>query len=265
MGDAKRLGTVGRVVHILRVLAEADRDVTIAGIADLLDLPRPTVHRLLSLLAAHGMVAHDTSTRRYGIGPEFFRVAALVAGRQRIAAVAWPIMQRLVAETDETSLLSIYRTHDRRMAFVAQVRAAHALGYMVEMQQPLSLVWGASGRVMLAFLPKPERLAILHAASDERAPTTGEHLPRLIKMLEELDQICADGYGCSLSQRIPHAYSVAAPVLVNSGEVVGSLSVTLPEMRLDDDTEGRVAPRVVHAARELSELLGLRPVADTEE
>jgi DNA-binding IclR family transcriptional regulator len=232
--------------------------MSVAAIADELNLPRATTHRFLTVLRGCGMVAHDDDTRRYVPGREFFRLGALLARKHRIESLAKPIMQQVVAETGETCLLSVYRPHDQRMMFVAQERAAHALGYTIEMNRPLTVIWGASGRAILAFLPEQEIESILKRERGERAPTTGQTLPPTRELRAELAAIREKGYSVSLSQRIPHAYSVAAPVLAGWDNVVGALSITVPEMRVEEDSEERFVPSVARATEELSTLLGHR-------
>jgi DNA-binding IclR family transcriptional regulator len=258
--DARNLGTIARVVELLRVLAEGPDEMSIAGIADSLHLPRATTHRLLTLLREQGMVEHDSDSRRYRVGSEFFRVAALVSSKLSIESLARPIMRQLVAETDETSLLAVYRPHDHRMTFAASERADHALGYTIEMQRPLSIIWGASGRTILAALPDEQVDVVLKVSGGELSPATNAPRPDARTLKAELEEIRRSGYATSLSQRIPHAYSVAAAFRNASGEAAGSISVTLPEMRRTDDTERRLIGPVVQAANQIANLLGYRGV-----
>lgn len=253
--DARGLGTTARVVGLLRVLAEGPDEISVAGVAKALQLPRATTHRLLTLLKEQGMVNHDSDSRRYRVGPEFFRMASLVSSRISVEALAHPAMRRLVAETGETALLSLYRPHDHLMTFAASERADHALGYTVEMQRPLNITWGASGRVILAALPDDQVDVVLKVAGQEASPTTGEVLSAKV-VKQDLARIRASGYACSLSQRIPHAYSVAAAFRTAVGDPAGSIAVTLPEMRREPDIEERLVGPVTAAADDISRLLG---------
>ena len=74
-------GTVARTVRVMRALAEAGEPLTVAELGRRLGLPRPTVHRLLGLLAAEGIVASDGGGR-YEVGREYRRLAALVGARR---------------------------------------------------------------------------------------------------------------------------------------------------------------------------------------
>jgi DNA-binding IclR family transcriptional regulator len=253
--DARALGTTARVVEVLRVLAEGPDEISVAGVASALQLPRATAHRLLTLLKEQGMVDHDPDSRRYSVGPEFFRMASLVSSRISVEALAHPVMKRLVGESGETTLLALYRPHDHLMTFAASERADHALGYTVEMQRPLNIIWGASGRAILAALPDDRVDIVLKVVGEEASPMTGEVLSAG-EVKEDLARIRERGYACSLSQRIPHAYSVAAAFRTASGDPAGSIAVTLPEMRREPDTEERLVGPVTSAAHDIGRLLG---------
>jgi DNA-binding IclR family transcriptional regulator len=54
MSDA--LGTVARTLSVLRIVAEAKTSVGVKDVADALQLPMSTSHRLLDLLLGAGFV-----------------------------------------------------------------------------------------------------------------------------------------------------------------------------------------------------------------
>jgi DNA-binding IclR family transcriptional regulator len=248
--------TTDRLLELLRVLVEGERGLTAAEIAKRLSLARATTHRFLQVLQRHGMAEYLEDTRRYVPGGEFVRLAALVSARDDLAAHARPVMVALAAETGEEAVLAIYRPHDRRVVWTAREAGARTLGYTIDMHRPVTPVWGASGRAILAHVPADERRAILRRDRDERSPTFGEMPPKAAEMERELTEIRRRGYAVSLSQRIPHAFSLAAPVLGSRGEIRAALSVSIPEMRVDDRTELELGPVVAREAERLSSRLG---------
>jgi IclR family acetate operon transcriptional repressor len=60
----------------------------------------------------------------------------------------------------------------------------------------------------------------------------------------------------SLSERTPGIRTVAAPVFDFSGQVVGCLSLSGPEMRMPPERMEQLGERVVPAAWSVSQLLG---------
>src|SRR5271156_5948753 len=109
-------GTVARAVLLLARVA-AEGTTTIKSLSQALSLAPSTVHRLLDLLASQGMIEHDVKHRRYSIGPEFYRVSALVVTRYDLVTLALPILREVVSEADESCVLGLYWPAQRRMSF----------------------------------------------------------------------------------------------------------------------------------------------------
>jgi DNA-binding IclR family transcriptional regulator len=250
------LGTVARAIQILRSLAEAEEDVTIAGLAEQVDLPRPTVHRLLQLLREQGMAAVDPDTRRYRTGTEFYRLAALVMRQKTINDIARPIMERVVAECSESCLLGLYLPADHKMAFAEQVESPHALRFSIPLNVPLPLEWGCSGRVILAHLPEPDIDAVI--AASRPSPVTGRNLPSAKRFKQELAQIREQGYDVTLGEKIPDSRGIGAPVMAAGNRVVGSLNLTIPASRFEQLDRGALIALICTHAQELSVALGHR-------
>lgn len=251
-------GTVARLVGVLRHLAETGGEVTVKGLAQSAGLPPSTAHRLLGLLARVGMVEVDAARHRYRPGLEYYRLSALIMGRMDIGELARPIMDAVVAECGETCVLGLYLPADRRMMFVARADSAHPLRYPLELHRPLSVAWGATGRAILAFLPAVEIEAVL--AMGEPAPATGAAPPAPAAMRRLLADIRAAGVAVSHGEKIPGAVGIAAPVTSAGGRTVGSLSVTIPELRFRKEAEPRLVALVRGRAAELSRALGATPV-----
>jgi DNA-binding IclR family transcriptional regulator len=246
-------GPVNRAVSILRAIAEASEDLTLSQVAEIVGLPRPSTHRQLGVLRDEGLVEHSRETRRYRPGTEFYRLAALVVGNHHVVDLAIPFMKELVEDTQESSLLGLYQPEGPHMIYAAQIPSKHALGYRIELNTPSSLVWGATGRAILAFLPEPEAEKAVRAA--QPSPADGRPLaPR--QLAKDLASIRRRGYARTRGHKIPGAHSIAAPVLGSSRRVVGSLSITIPEVRFEPAAESELAQRVMARARELSQLLG---------
>ena len=51
-------------------LADTEGGARLGDLSDRLDLPVPTVHRLLRALIAEGFALQDLGSRRYELGPE---------------------------------------------------------------------------------------------------------------------------------------------------------------------------------------------------
>ena len=249
-------GTIERVVQILRSFAESEGDLTVSGLARELGLPRSTVHRFLQILREQGMVEWEPGRRRYRAGLEFYRLGALIVDKVAVGDIARPVMQEVVAACDESCLLALYLPADGKMMFAEKVDPAQSLRYRLPMNRPAPLEWGASGRSILAFLPPAEIEQIL--ANADSSPATGKP-PSRETLLRELEQIRARGYDLTRGQKIPGAVGLGVPVFEPGGRVTGSLCLTIPEVRFEEDMEEELSKLLVSYARALSSALGARP------
>jgi len=167
-------GTVKRVVEVLRFFAERG-EATLKEMSIALGLAPSTCHRLIELLGREGLIEQDSTHRRYRVGVEMFRISAQVQSRNDIRSIAVPFLRELAAACDETCVLSIYLPVEGKIFFAERADSSRALRYQVAMNVPVSVLWGASGRSILAFLD-PATVDRIYRA-EGRAPGSGEALP----------------------------------------------------------------------------------------
>jgi len=249
------IGTVARSIEMLRYFAEHN-DTSIKSLSENLGLAPSTCHRLLDLLMREGIVEQDKATRRYRIGPEFFRIAFLVHSHSNVRDIARPHLQRIVERCDETAVLCLYIRATRKLIFAERVDSSHLLRYQLPMNVPMSVLWGASGRSVLAFLPEEEVEAIY--ASEGAAPASGDPLPDLATLKASLSEIRRRGYATSSGEKIAGAVGVNAPLFGADGKVIGSIGVTVPATRISPEEAVGLAPMICQVAVELSLSLGAR-------
>jgi DNA-binding IclR family transcriptional regulator len=244
-------GTVKRVVQLLRALVDTDAASTITALADQLQLPRSTVHRLLGLLREEGLVVTDPDTKRYDVGPEFLRIAGRIAGRTTLLEIARPIMERVVEETGEKCVLSLHLPEQRKMMLAAEVRSASPLTYETTLFRPMSLVWSVAGRAILAWLPEDEIVATVE--SDPTSPS-GERAV-LTDTVRGLAEIREKGFAELRAFTLEGAHGVAAPIFGPGRVPVGSLVIVVPAVRTSDRT-AEIGPLLVQHAAEVSRRIG---------
>lgn len=247
------LGTVQRVVEILRYFA-LHGDAALKELSTAIALSPSTCHRLLDLLAREGFIEQDTARRRYRLGRDLYRISALIQSKQDICRIALPFLREVVTACDETCVFSLYLPADHKIYFAEKVDSSMMLRYQLKMNTPLSVLWGASGRVILAHLKKEDVDRIY--AMEGNAPASGEKLPTRRELDGELAQIRSRGYDISYGQKVVDAVGIGAPVFGADRKVVGSICVTVPEARLAARDRPRLAEIVRMAAGKLSNVLG---------
>jgi DNA-binding IclR family transcriptional regulator len=247
-------GPIAKTVELLALFAGGPAEgMGVRAIARELSLPVSSVHRLLGVLMGKGMVTQSATTREYSIGTEFYRISAQVVQGTKLPSLARPVLERLASEFNETALLGLYLDSEGQMMFAQRVDGTQALQYQIAMLTPLSLVWGASGKSILAYLDDSRVKAIKRSAG--RAPGSGTTAPTSKELLAQLAAIRQDGYVVTESEKLPGARGVAAPVFGPDG-VEGCICVTSPADRLQPGDVNRLVQRVVQEADYLSLLNG---------
>lgn len=247
------LGTVSRTIEMLRYIAEHS-DIAIRDLSQDLGLAPSTCHRLLELLQREGMVEHDKARRRYRTGPEFFRIAAQVHTRYDVRNLALPYLRKVVESCNETCVLSLYDAASRKLFLMEKVDSTHALRYQLPMNTPITLMWGSSGRSVLAYLPSEVVDQIYQ--EERKSPATGVLRPAR----DELDVILSDirerGVATSAGQRIAEAVGVFSPVFRADNRVIGSFGVTIPNTRIEAADMDGLCDLIRRTSSELSRSLG---------
>jgi DNA-binding IclR family transcriptional regulator len=249
-------GTVERVLKLLAILADAAGSVSIKEVAEQLALPPSTVHRLLQLLKAGGFAQGAPESRQYAIGPQFYRVAARVTSVVTPAEIAQPFLEQLARMFDEAVVFGLHLPEQGKMSFVGRADGAQRLKYQIDMFTPVSLVWGASGKAILAYLPT-DRIKAAWTA-EAASPGNGETRPSLRALNADLGAVRERGFATSNGEKLPDARGIAAPVR-NARGVIGSICLTAPVSRtLAIDVE-EIGRQVADTAEVLSIALGAPP------
>ncbi len=159
---------VARVARILRALEGEHRGLTLSELAGRTDLPRSTVHRLVTALQAERLLAAAPGTGRALVGPELVRLAA--GSRPELREGLRPHLEALHRALDETIGLSVLE--DDRVRFVDQITANHPLQAVTAVGETLPAWASASGRALLATLAPAERERLVPARLVAHAPST---------------------------------------------------------------------------------------------
>jgi DNA-binding IclR family transcriptional regulator len=258
--SSRETGTIARTVMVLRAIAQARQAPTMKELADAVNLPMSTMHRLLDLLAEEGMVDRDEATRTFRPGFEFFRLASLVVHRMPLQEVAKPVLELAAREADETAYLGILDARAGKLLFSAQAQSRHMLDYRVPMNEPYALATGASGLAVLAWLPPAQIASVL--ASESHAG--GAEFERT------LADVRRRGYANTFGQRVKGAVGFFAPVFNAQENVCASFGYTVPQARYDARARDRLSGLAMRYAGELSRRLGYQaeyprpaPIYDT--
>lgn len=242
--------TVAKALALLEALAASAQPLGVTELAARQGLTKSNVHRLLQTLASRGyVVAVD---RRYTLTTKLWELGAQVVGRLDVARVANPVMQRLVAEVDETAHLSVLDLSACEVVSIHNVESTQPVRAYSRIGQRTPAHCVATGKALLAAQP-PEALAAL---PPELAKFTRHTLYRRADLLAALEKIRRDGYSTNVGEWREQVGGMAVAIRDHAGRPVAALGLTVPVERLQPRVVKRYAPLLATAAAEISRLMG---------
>lgn len=214
--------SLGRGLDILGSFAERPRQ----QFADLLAatrMPRSSLYRFLALLEARGFLRRAPLTGEWGAGMLLYRLGNSAVWIQELRQAARSLMPSLAATTGESVYLYA-RDGANRVCVEAIESTRGPIRHAVKPGSVFPLHQGASGKVILAFLPDAERDPLLPGSVARR-----RGLPA------EIIRIRQQGYAYSENELADGAWGIAVPILdrAGAGDCVASLAVAGPLARFE--------------------------------
>ena len=240
---------------VLELLA-ARGPLTMAELGRASGLNRTMIFRLLRALDEMGYVAHDAVRRHYGLGLRLLELGSAVAARLDLVTVARPLLAELREETQETVNLGVLDGNE--IVYVAMMESPLGLRMSARLGSRDPIHSTSLGKAVLAFLPAPERAALV--ASLPSLPCLTPHTIVDAAALEiDLARTRERAYALDDEENEPGARCVGVPVLDSEGRPLAGLSVSGPVGRIDPARADWIASRLWQASRELSRRMGQAP------
>jgi len=244
----------GRVVDVLELVVRTRDGLALRELSAQLEVPKSSLLPLLRTLAARGYLEQGP-LGEYRLGGRALELGLGSPGHRALPELARPVLRALMHRTGETVFLGALGGDGTAVVFVDKVESEQVIRYAAGVGDRRALHATSSGKVILAFLPGPEREKILRALPLKRyTDRTVTSLPALRAALEEVRQ---KGVCVNLDELAVGAAGIAAPVFDRGGRVAAACAIGGPTARVRPRLR-RLAAEVKAAARAISTLLGHR-------
>lgn len=242
-----------RSLKLLDLVAQADG----AGLSDLADqsgMAPSTVHRLLTSLAQHGMVAHDVETGAWTIGVKAFEIGTAYLRFRKLGTISRPFLKQLMEGCGETANIAI--EDDGDVVFISQVESHAPMRAFFRPGRRGPIHASGIGKAILSTWTDARIEALLSGRTLQHfTEKTRDTIPTL---LEDIAAIRARGWSIDDEEHTLGMRCVAAPIFDEYGEAVAGISVSGPAVRLPDSKIDAFGPVVRAAAEGLTKAMGGR-------
>ncbi len=247
-----QIRALDRGLDILEAFSLNDPELTIGQIGERTSLPKPTVVRLLSVLAERGYVERIEGAERYRLGVRTLEIGSVFLLSTSLEAEARPIMRQLADATGQTANLGIL--HDWQVVHIEVVAPDRPVRFWAMIGKREDAYVSGLGKVLLAALPDDEREEYLRQSRPAVTPTT---ITDAGQLRDELRMTAERGYAIDNEESNAGVLCVAAPIWNGKGEIEAAVSISGPRAEFDAEGETERFIGLVQAAgRDISARLG---------
>ncbi len=245
-----KVSSITRVLEIIEAVSYAPKPISPLELSQVLDIPKPTIHRLIQSLVDEGFVAIDISG---GIIPgERVRNLSVELWQQRqFFNERQIILQRMVEDIKETCGIAIPYHTDMIYTNRAQTKLPLQIYLPVGAKSPMWCT--ATGKLYLSQLSASSRQKMLHSLTLNKF--TKNTLVDIDMLNIELDKIAESGIGIDNEEFISEMVAVSVPILDKKSRYLASLYMHAPTVRVSLDELLTHVPRLRTAAQDIQTLV----------
>lgn len=227
--EKSQIPTNLRLLLLLEEVARAGVPVAPSALADAMDLPKPTMHRLLATAEQEGFLQRDVDGRSYGPGKRLRHLAGNTLSSQRMRTERLLIMKALSEAVGETCNLAAPGRYS--MVYLDRVETHWPLRIQFPVGTQVPFHCTASGKMYLSSL-RADKLdrTLSWLDLDERTPKT---LTDTGALKDELVATRKRGYATDDQEFMMDMSAIAVPIKDTEGRLLTTLSIHAPSQRHD--------------------------------
>jgi DNA-binding IclR family transcriptional regulator len=240
-----------RALIVLEEVVSHSTPVTAFVIGKNVDLPKQTLHRILTTLTQAGFLQKEIDSVSYTPGPRLkrFSVGILSSGSGREVRMA--ILNSLARDLGETCNLAI--PSDDGMVYLERVETHWPLRVEFPIGSTVPFHCTASGKLYLSSLSPSKMKRMINSLHLEQHTVNTRTDPQ--SLLADVKRVRAQGYSEDDQEFIHGMLAVAVPVLNSEGKLMSTLAVQGPSARLTMDVARGHIERLRRAAADLSAVI----------
>lgn len=255
MSHTSKIGSVQRAIDILNLFDQQNPELGTTEIARALGLHKSTAASLVSTLAANGFLTQNPETRKYRLGLKLVERAFAMLDQIEIRRIAYPALQQLRDQWNETVNLAILDGPD--VVYIERMLGTKALGMRSEVGRRERAHSTALGKAILSCYPIPQ---VREWISTYGLPSvTAKTITDPDQFLAELERVREQGYAVDDEENEIGGRCVGVPIFDHTGNVVAAVSISAPAARLPLDDVPQMGAMVRETAKTISRNLGYLP------
>lgn len=234
-----------RAMELLEVLKRANDTCSVAQLAEELELPPSTVHRILKTLCSTMYVVKDEKSHEYRLGPALIPLGTSASKHVHLQSVAYGVLKKIALETGEDTFLII--PVEYKGIVLERVDGKRTLKLVEEFGDELYLHYGAIRKAILAF-QSDEFINDYIKKIIEKGKTSLRITP--LELREKLKRIREEGISTSSGDYAKGTIGIGAPIRNSSGNVIASVGIVVAKPKIFSEERVENLKNIIRKAGE---------------
>lgn len=251
-GSKEIIASVDRSIDIIEFICSFGGKAKINEIAKGLNMNKSTVHRSLNTLKMRGYIYQDIVDLSYGIGPKFSVVGQCFRENTYFVNKLKPEMSRLSKKYNICANLSIVDNMSvdsaKQLSIYRVEPEGNILGFRAFADVSSECHSSSTGKCFLAFSPNTY---INRYVGKNLKKYTDKTITNWEDLFKELEKVRLNQYATDEGELETGLSCIAVPVFNQQKELVASLSLTGPTVRLQIFSKSEIVEDLREAARKI--------------
>lgn len=252
MENGNLVKSVDRALRIINIVSMKKEGCGVTELAKELNINKSSVFRILGTLSKHGFIEQIAETSKYKLGYKHLELSSRLLESIDLRKEAKHFLEELEQHTNEVVHLVVFDGEEA--VYIEKLEGNETLRMHSQVGKRAPIHCSSVGKMILSQLSQKQVLKIIEAKGLPKH--TERTITHLDDLLEELRQIKEQGFALDLEENEPGMTCIAGPIWNHLGEIVGSVSVSGPTIRMTDDRLNELKPIIKSTCEKISERLG---------
>ena len=222
--------SIDRIAAILESISIFAEGVGITELHRSSNLPKSTLHRILTGLMKQGYVIQNEDNKKYRLGPSFLILSANYLYQNDLRKIAKPYLKKLGQELNETVFLTVFQNKLAICIDTYEV-SRNNVTYFVRQGKVMPFNTTAAAKVILAY--QKEKVIKKLVVPKNMIKNTKKSIIDPNLFIEHLKEIKEKGYSVCKEEMEEGVMAIAAPIWDIKSRVVGSVATVGPISRFE--------------------------------
>jgi DNA-binding IclR family transcriptional regulator len=239
-----------KALRVLACVANGPRAIGLAELSELMDMRRPTLHRILQQLTGAGLIVRSPERDRYCVGPAMMQISISALTSMSVALPVRAVLNSLVQETGETCNVGILDQDE--IVYIERVEGTSPLRLHLQVGSRVPVHCTSIGKLLVAEQHKNVRTRLLTARPLPKFTEATLTDPTALE--EEFTNIRANGFSFNNQEFERGLTAMAVAIKNRQKKTVAGLAVHAPSPRMNLETALTYLPVLQEKAKQISDI-----------